>query len=413
MFKEMLAPFILNVAFFMFVFLMATLLDITNYIVNYKASIFALALLLLYSMPFSLQFVIPMSVMIAILLTLLRMSSDNEIIALKAGGVSIYKLLPPVLLFSLMGCLITAGMTIFAIPWGRSAMKNLANNIAASSLEIGLKERTFNDSFQDVMLYVNRIDPRNKVLMDVFIEDKRNEKLVSTIVAAKGKLLSEPEQLIFRLRLFDGMINQVNIKDRNVNVISFETYDISLDMKQALENRKKESKHRLEMSLAEMRRALKTTKEKDVIYYRIFMEYHKKFSIPFACLAFGILAVPLGFQASVTRRSYGLALGLAFFILYYVLLTAGWGFGELGKYPPYVGMWAPNAVIGGLGIFLLYRAGEERPLMIEYGFRAVGWFAGRFSKKHFITKTRNPKHETRNTHHENTKKGKHEKEQAP
>lgn len=388
MFKEMLAPFILNVAFFMFVFLMATLLDITNYIVNYKASIFAFALLLLYSMPFSLQFVIPMSVMIAILLTLLRMSSDNEIIALKAGGVSIYKLLPPVLLFSLMGCLITAGMTIYAIPWGQSAMKNLANNIAASSLTIGLKERTFNDSFQDVMLYVNRIDPRNKELMDVFIEDKRNEKLVSTIVAAKGKLLSEPEQLVFRLRLFDGMINQVNIKDRNVNVISFETYDIILDMKQALENRKKESKHRLEMSLTEIQQVLKTTKEKDVFYYRFLMEYHKKFSIPFACLVFGILAVPLGFQASVTRRSYGLALGLAYFILYYVLLTAGWGFGELGKYPPCIGMWVPNAVIGGLGIFLLYRTGEERPLMIEYWFRAVGWFAGLFSKKHFITKTR-------------------------
>jgi lipopolysaccharide export system permease protein len=381
MLKQMLAPFMLNVAFFMFVFLMATILDITNYIVNYKASFFAFVLLLFYSMPFSLQFVVPMSVMIAILLTLLRMSNDNEIIALKAGGVSIYSMLPPVLLFCIMGCLITAYLTIYAIPWGRSSMKSLAGSIAASSIEIGLKERTFNESFKDVMLYVNRIDPRNKELIDVFIEDKRNEKLVSTVVAAKGRLLSEPEQLFFRLRLFDGIINQVNIKDRTVNTISFETYDISLDMKKALEKRKKSSKHRLEMSLAEMRQYLKAKKKKDVLYYRTLMDYHKKFSIPIACLALGILAVPLGYQSSLTRRSYGLVLGLGFFIFYYVLLTAGWGFGELGKYPPFIGMWLPNVVVGGLGIFMLYRTGEERPLMIEQWLRVVDRMKGLFTKK--------------------------------
>jgi lipopolysaccharide export system permease protein len=381
MFKEMLAPFMLNVAFFMFVFLMTTILDITNYIVNYKASILAFILLLFYSMPFSLQFVIPMSVMISILLTLLRMSNDNEIIALKASGVSVYSLLPPILLFCIMGCLITAYMTIYAIPWGRSSMKNLANNIAASSIEIGLKERTFNDSFKDVMLYVNRIDPKNKELIDVFIEDKRNEKLVSTVVAAKGKLLSEPEQLFFRLRLFDGMINQVDIRTRSVNAISFETYDISLDMKKALAKRKKTSKHRLEMSLAEMRQYLKTKEKKDVLYYRTLMDYHKKFSIPIACLALGILAVPLGYQSSLTRRSYGLALGLFFFIFYYVLLTAGWGFGELGKYPPFIGMWLPNVAVGGLGVFMLYRTGKERQLMIEHWFQIADRFMGLFSKK--------------------------------
>jgi lipopolysaccharide export system permease protein len=324
---------------------------------------------------------IPISVMIAILLTFLRMSSDNEVIALKAGGVSIYSLLPPVLLLCLLGCLITAYMTIYGIPWGRVSMKTLINNVAASSFEIGLKERTFNESFQDVMLYVNRIDPKNKELIDVFIEDKRNEKMVSTVVASKGKLLSEPEKLFFRLRLFDGTINQVNIKDRTVNAISFETYDISLDMKQALENRKKESKHRLEMSLDEMRHYLKTTKKKDILYYRTLMDYHKKFSIPVACVALGILALPLGFQTTITRRSYGMALGLVFFIFYYFLLSAGWGIGELGTYPPFIGMWLPDVVVGGLGLFLLFRTGEEQPLMIEYWFRIINWCTGFFSKK--------------------------------
>jgi lipopolysaccharide export system permease protein len=350
---------------------MTSILDITNYIVNYKVSIFVFFLLLLYTVPFSLQFIVPMSVMIAILLTLLRMSFDNEIIALKAGGVSIYSLLPPVLLFSFLACLITGFMTIYGIPWGRTAMKQLTTDIATSSIEIGLKERTFNDSFDKVVMYVNKIDPRTKALIDVFIEDRRNEKLVSTVVAAKGKLMSEPQNLFFRLRLFDGLINQVNIKDRTVNDISFETYDISLDMTQSLEDSRHKAKHRLEMSLAEMRQYLKNRKEKDVLYYKTLMDYHKKFSIPLACLCFGILALPLGFQSSINRRSYGLVFGLAFFIFYYVMLTAGWGFGELGKYPPFIGMWLPNVVVGGLGIYMLHRTGEERPLMIESWFLFV------------------------------------------
>ena len=380
-FKEMLPPFGVNTAFFMFVFLMANLLDITNYIVNYKVSIVAFFLLLAYSMPFSLQFVIPVSVMIAILMTLLRMSSDNEVIAIKAGGVSIYSLLPPILFFCLMGCLITAFMTIYGIPWGRVAMKSLISDIAASSIEIGLKERTFNDSFEDVMLYVNRIDPRSQQLINVFIEDKRNERITSTVVAAKGKLMSEPDKLLFRLRLYDGTINQVNIKERTVNAISFETYDIRLDLKAAMDKTKRAKKHRLEMSLDEMRQFLKTTRKKDILYYRTLMDYHKKFSIPVACLALGILAVPLGFQTTPNRRSYGLALGLISFIFYYLLLSAGWGFGELGNYPPVIGMWLPNIVFGGMGIFLLYRTGEEQPLMIEYVSKIYDWFRGLFFKQ--------------------------------
>jgi lipopolysaccharide export system permease protein len=379
MLLEMVPPFILNVGFFLFVFLMMGILDITNYIVNYQVSIFAFLLMLLYTMPFSLQFIIPMSVMISILLTLLRMSSDNEVIALKAGGFSIYTILPPVLIFCFIGCSLTAYMTFFGIPWGWTSRKALIGNIMSSSFEIGIKERTFNN-IEGVMLYVNKVDLRNKQLIDIFIEDKRNENLVSTVVAPRGRILSEPERLFFRLRLFNGLINQVNIKNENVNTIRFDTYEFSLDINKAMQRSKKDSKHRLEMSFDEIRHYLKTNRQKDILYFRTLMDYYKKFSIPVACFALGLLAVPLGYQSTITRRSYGLVLGLTFFIIYYVLLTAGWGFGESGVYPPVVGMWLPNVLIGGLGVFLIYRTGEEYPLLIDYGLRLGEWILSRLSK---------------------------------
>lgn len=123
--KEMLLPFSINLLFFTFIFLMRTILDITNLIVNYKMSVSLVFLMLIYSMPFFFQYVIPMSVMMAVLLTFLRLSSDNEIIALKAGGVSIYRFLPPVFLFCLMGGLLTGFMTIYGLPFSKVSLKGL------------------------------------------------------------------------------------------------------------------------------------------------------------------------------------------------------------------------------------------------------------------------------------------------
>lgn len=377
--REILTPFIINIAFFLFVFLMMSILEITNYIVNYHVSIYAFLLMLMYAMPFSLQFIIPMSVMISILLTLLRMSSDNEVIALKAGGLSIYQLLPPILLLCLFGWILTSYMTIYGVPWGWTSRKTLISDIAASSFEIGVKERTFNDSFKNVMLYVNEIDPRNKELKHIFIEDKRNQELISTVVAPRGQMLSEPERLFFRLRLHDGIINQVNIKAGTTNSIQFDTYDFSLDIKKLMERQKKRSKYRLEMSLGELRRHLQTYQQKDLLYYRTLMDYYNKFSIPVACFALGLLALPLGFQSTIKKRSYGLALGLVFFISYYILLAAGWGLGESGAYPPLLGMWVPNLVVGGLGIILLYLTGEERPSIIDFWNRYLEWLKSVFT----------------------------------
>ena len=187
-FKEMIPPFIINLMFFTFVFLMVEMLKVTNMVVNYRVGVFTVLIMLAYSTPYFLTYVIPMSIMIAVLLTFLRLSGDNEIIALKTSGMSIYGLLPPVMLFCLFGCLLTFFMTAYGMPWGKLSVKELTYRVVSSNLEVGLKDRTFNDSFKDVMLYVNKINPKNKELKDIFIEDKRTQNIVSTVVAPKGKL---------------------------------------------------------------------------------------------------------------------------------------------------------------------------------------------------------------------------------
>jgi lipopolysaccharide export system permease protein len=302
--------------------------------------------------------------MLAVLLTFLRLSGDNEIVAIKTGGMSIYGLLPPVVLFCLIGCLLTFFMTAYGMPWGKLSVKELTYRVVSSNLEIGLKDRTFNDSFKDVMLYVNKINPRNRELQDVFIEDKRTQNIVSTVVAPKGKLFSEPDKHVYNLLLYNGAIYQVDLKNRLANSIDFETYKVRLDIKKAF-TLKRGHKNRMEMGIAELRQYLNNSTRRDANYYNALMELYKKFSIPIACFALGFLAVPLGIQSRFAKRSFSLVLGLIFLLVYHLLLSAGLVFGETGAYPPVIGMWVPNIVFGGLGLYLLVKTANESQLRIN------------------------------------------------
>ena len=366
LFLEMLPPFFINLAFFSFIFLMKQILDITDMIVNHKVGVVPVFLLLVYTMPYFLQYIIPMSIMMAVLMALLRMSSDNEIMALKAGGVSIYRLLTPVLIFSLSGTLITGYMTIFGVPTGAERFKTLLFDVATANLNVSLKERTFNDNFKQIMLYVNKIDPQSGELHNVLIEDSRTSGGGNTVVARRGRLFGEPKEMVYHLRLYDGTISQMDMRDRSSHTILFETYDIRLDLKSAMSTGGISNLTPNEMTLSDLRAYLQRARDGNGDYFGALLQYYKKFSLPVACLAMGLLAVPLGIQARNSNKAFGIGLGLLFFLLYYILLAVGKAFGENGNYPPVIGMWMPNVILGGFGIYLLVLSAKEKAITFNW-----------------------------------------------
>jgi lipopolysaccharide export system permease protein len=311
--------------------------------------------------------------MMAILLTLMRMSGDNEIIALKSGGVSLYRLLPPAILLAVAGCLATLFMTVYGMPQGKLAIKQLTYQMLANNTDIGIKARTFNSQFKGVTLYVNEVNFKNRKLKDVFIEDRRNPRAVSTIVAPEGLLLKDSEGRATRLRLYKGMINQVELEKQSANEIYFTTYDINLvNMAQMIGMRRYSRQEEDEMSLAELKEHILKVRKTPDKYFEALIELHQKFSVPFACLALGILAIPLGVELKTTRRSAGLGMGMFIFILYYVLMTAGRVFGQMGFYHPAIGLWAPNVLVGIGGTIMLIRTANEKPTYVVSLMKSIG-----------------------------------------
>lgn len=372
--KEMAPPFCINLGFFIFIFMMTRVLELTNLIVNYRIPMVDVGLMLVYSMPFFLQFIIPMSIMMAVLLTFLRMSDDNEVIALKAGGVSFYALLPPVFIFCLTGWLMSGFFGIWGLPWGTNAFKQKTIEVAETSVHAGLKERVFIDSFADVVLYVSRIEKGTNQLIDVFIEEKKTSGFVNTVVAPKGVLSKKPGEHQFYLQLYNGIINQADLQHHTVRTIKFETYEINLDLKQMVANEAKRSKTPDEMGLGELKAYLENKKTKSKRWYSALIKYYEKFSVPFACFSLGLLAMPLGLQSHTEKRSFGVVIGLILFLFYYILISVGRSFGESGAYPPVIGMWMPNIVMCVIGLSLFVASAKDKTV-------GLGWLQWLFSRK--------------------------------
>nr|WP_319491290.1 LPS export ABC transporter permease LptF [uncultured Desulfobacter sp.] len=363
LFFELIPPFAISSFFLTSVFLMTRIPDITNMVVNYNSSITDILLLISYTLPRFMEFTIPMSTMISVLLTIMRMSGENEIIALKGAGMSLYKLLPPVVIFSVIALSMTMWVTVYGIPEGKLALKAKTIELARSSIDAALQERQFNSQLDGIMIYVAHVDMGTRDLTDVFIEDRRTADMVSISTAPKGRLVRQENRDLYTIRLYDGMINQVNLQDHSVTNINFGHYDINIDLAAMQKNGNTDVRKDFdEMGLHEMVQRIKNGFETPERESEARLVLHEKFSIPFACLALGMLAFPLGVQSSSLRKSNGFGMGVGFFLLYYLLLAFGWSGGEAGRYPPFIAMWLPNVVMGIAGIFLLIRNAKERPV---------------------------------------------------
>lgn len=111
---------------------------------------------------------------------------------------------------------------------------------------------------------------------------------------------------------------------------------------------------------------------------RFNVEIAKKYSIPFACLVFVLLGVPLGLSTRQGSAGISLAVSLLFILVYYVFLIAGEQLADRGTVSPSLAMWAPNILLGALGVFLTIRGIREghpvpipdlRPLLSKIGIR--------------------------------------------
>ncbi len=359
--KEILTPFGVTLTVFTLIFILGNLMQLIEMIVQKGVGVFNILRLLGYTLPFLMVYIIPMSFFISILLGFLRLASDNEVTALKGSGLSFFQLLPPVLILSLSGTILTGFAAMVAQPWGEHSLKNLLFQVAVVQAKVSLKERVFYNEFKELVFYIQRVHG-DGLLEDVFIFDQREKDLPQTIIAKRGWLIPNPKERSLNLRLENGHIYNVSLKSKSAQTVFFKSYDLFLPLEQIVSDQEKREKSETEMYLPELRERIRITSPTEKRYYNYQIEYYKKFSLPFACLVLGMIALPLGLQSKVAGRPWAIILGGAVFFIYYLFLSLAFSLGERGALPPVIGLWLPNIIVGLIGIYLFRLAYLEKEL---------------------------------------------------
>ncbi len=362
MFKEILFPFLLMLVILTFVLLMGRILQMMDLMINKGIGLITIAHLILFLMPSFFTITIPISLLIAILTGMGRLSRDSEITAMKSAGIGVYQLMPPVAALSIVTLVITALMGIFFSPLGNSAVRLLLFDIAKQKAGIGIKEKVFNDTFPGIVLYANSIPMDGRHMEGIFISDHRIASDPITIVAERGHLITNPESSQLFLHLEKGSTHTAGATLKTYKKMDFSSYDISLNLSQTLpgtaHTTRKDSK---EMTLSELFRGISASETGGGQKREYRIELHKKITLPLSCIVFGLLALPLSLVRQRTAKSRGFVLGLAIVVLYYVMQLWGQAMAETGKIPPFMGMWVPLFLLGPVGAYALIAAAREDP----------------------------------------------------
>lgn len=332
-FREISAAFALCFAVFLFAGIVVGFLPLLQKFMDKGLKLtLVLFQVLVYALPGTLVTVLPLSLTIGILLGLGRMASDNEIAAIKSSGISVYRLLPPVLLLGLIASLLSLLSTLVLIPNGLAENRKLLHEAATKRADAGLEERTFFDSLQNLIVYVDRIDSATGLLSHVFIRESSDPNEIKTIVAQEGLVASDPEGKALVLNLRSGTIIRADRAGDAIGTLAFEKYVFRYPLDKAGLQAPTSSFE--ELSICEIRqRVAEVTGEnkKDVPNIEA---YHKKvrlfaqilitqrFVYPLACLALALTAFPLGVLHLGKGRLNNVSIGLAAVFLYYAATLA-------------------------------------------------------------------------------------------
>jgi len=375
--KEITHPFILALFVATFVLMMGRILQLMELVINKGVDLWDISKLIFFMMPTLLLFTIPLALLIAILMGMGRLSRDNELTVMKSAGLSLYQLSLPVFSLAVVAFIMSTVTSLFLLPQGTQATKNLLLDLVRQKASAGIKEKVFNDDFNGIVLYADRIPIDGEFMEGVLLFDDRIQSEPSTIIARKGYLVAAPDSPAVTLRLENGSIHSVNPNLKNYKKIDFSTYDVSLELQTDMEDAKKFATKKLqEMTFLEMVRQIRdTVKPMPALKIReMKIELNKRLAIPVSCLIFALVGMPLGITPGRSARLRGFTTALAVVVSYYLLTLSGTALGETGRLSPTVGAWVPNAVFAAAGLILFIRKAEEKSLDLDLLGRARAFF---------------------------------------
>lgn len=352
--EEFLGPLILSLMVLTFVMMLGNLIKIADLIINKGVDIFNVSKLFFFMMPYLLTYTLPIAALVAVLMSLGRLSSDNEIIAIRASGVSVFRMIAPLLT---LGVILSLLLVIFndrIIPYAHFATRKTLTEVGIKNPAAALEPGVFINSFDKYTLFIYSID-KNKLNNVRIYEPQGEDRPTRIIIAKRGEFIAVPEQKLIKLKLINGTADEPDPNNPMMYYkLNFKNYFMTLNLSQ-LQNKNKIEKKPKDMTIRDLLAEIDKLKKQNIDPTPLITEMHKKISLAFSCLALILLGLPL---AVITRRrEKSINFGIAFLIVgvFYLMLLGAEALSLQGYLDPTIAMWMPNAVVGGIGMYLIYR----------------------------------------------------------
>lgn len=337
-FTELLSPFGLSLGALCFVMLTKELLRLVELLVSKGVGFWAVLKVIAMLLPSGLVLTLPIAGLIASITAFGRLSFDKELIAMRAAGLSLFRLSQPVLLFSVCVFTVTLVLSQWGQPWSSLNLKKVALNLLKDQLALALERGTFNEPIPSMMIYVPEGE-QGRPTPGIFISDERLPNEPRIIVAEQYHIFMDSEHDQVALRLENGMIHSRPPQVDQSQRIAFTSYDLKINL-----NLSSYAATEERPSYDQIMRRLAETGGKDAGALRRLMEYYKDLAFPTASLIFCLLGVPVGIVSKRSGRVGGFAVGVGIIIAFYIL-NVGCDFLVTALIlHPFWGAWLPNVI---------------------------------------------------------------------
>ena len=361
--REVLLPFAIALLVFTFVLIIPFLIDYAEQFIA-KGVPFSIVLRIMGTLlPQALALAIPAALLVGLLMAFGRLSADREFVAMQACGIGLGRLLRPVGVVSLLGWAATSYVMLEALPNGNQTYREITFSLLASRAEGEVKPRTFFLGFPDLALYVREIPPSGG-WNDVFMSDSRPGQPPAVYFARHGRVVINREQRTVAMVMTDAVRHSVDANGE-YQILRFDEQILTVNPETVFP-RSGPQKGDAEMTIAELRAHAAAIEARGESSHNQLMAIHKKFSIPIACLVFGLIGLALGATNRRDGRMGSFVFGLAVIFAYYVPLQAGPALAKGQHIPAWLAVWFPNFLLGAIGITMLMRRARaaDQPLFL-------------------------------------------------
>jgi lipopolysaccharide export system permease protein len=365
--REVIPPFLMGLFTFSLIVLLHRFSRLADLVIAKGVPSTLVLRLILSLFPAFLEIALPASLLLGILLTLGRLGSDSETTAMQAAGMGMRGIARPFVLLAGVTFVASLALSWEGIPWGYREMRAILAQVISVRAGAAAEEHVFREVAPGVLLFPERVSQDGTKMTGIFLSQRLPGREALLVFAREGEFVPVDGHDILTLRLSDGAIHHEDPVEGTYRMAAFRTMEFRLPRSLAAGGPEDDPKG---LTLPQLYRrssiAAGTGPASDSLYH-----FHRRLSLSFSCLAFALLAVPLGLSQKARGKSPAFALTVALILLYYVFLAAAGGLQAPAPLAMVLLMWLPNALVLALAAWIL-RQSEHRMLSLPLIFRGLG-----------------------------------------